>query len=354
MSVRSRHLQIRVFVLLFSFILALSAFASPAVRSPWSGHPVAITSAKFLCPAQPFFPADLKTDGFYDPSDATHSHVDPERMKAYEASSGPLKEAAKQIVSAADAYRTTGSREAANCTVSLLAQMASNKTLTGRMSSGQAYYVQGWLAGAFAVADLKVRDSEVGSPEQQKLISDWLTVLANATRGWYDEAARRHPQGNNHLYWAGAEIAAVAAVADRQDLLQWAVHSFKNGADQVAADGTLPLELARSTRAFHYHLYALAPLVFLAEMGEANGLDLYTYNHHAITRLADACVSGLQDPTLFETKAHAKQEVPKVPSGDDANWTVPYGRRYPSDRIIAITKNARTLSSLYLGGLPPP
>ncbi len=353
MSLRGLRTVGQCFICSFCFIFALYADAATKVRSPWSDRPIPLTSAPYSCPLQPAFEADLTTQGFYDPDDPTHSVIDPDRMRAYEESSGPLKYATKQIVTAADAFRATGSREAAQCTLHLLAQMAGNKTLTGRMSSGQAYYVQGWLAGALAVADLKVRDSGLDTPSQARDVAAWLTTLATATRNWYDDAARRHPLGNNHLYWAGAEIAAVAAVANRQDLLQWAVRSYKNGADQIAADGTLPLEMARSTRALHYHLYALAPLVFVAETAEANGVDLYAYNHNAVARLVDVCVSGVRDPALFESRSHAKQEVPKIPSGDDANWAVPYGHRFPSERVAAIAKNARTVSSLYLGGLPP-
>ena len=340
-------------VFLLGVVFPVGATAGTSVRSPWSDHPIALTDAAYACPTQAALPADLKTDGFYSLDDPTHSIIDPARMQAYEESSAPVKAATKQIVTAADAFRTTGSREAAKCTLHLLAQMAANKTLTGRMSSSQAYYVQGWSAGALAIAYLKVRDSGFDTPSQGNDIAEWLTKIAMVTRNWYDDAAQRHPQGNNHLYWAGAEAAAVAAVANRQDLLQWAVRSFKNGANQIESDGTLPLEMARSARALHYHLYALAPLVFIAETAEANGLDLYAYNHNAIARLVDVCVSGLQNPALFESKAHAKQEVPATPSGDDANWTVPYGRRFPSEKVSAMAKNAHTLSSLYLGGLPP-
>ena len=55
----------------------------------------------------------------------------------------------------------------------------------------------------------------------------------------------------------------------------WAMAAYDNGVNQIRPDGTLPLEMARGRRAFHYHLYALAPLVLLAEFGEANQLDLY-------------------------------------------------------------------------------
>ena len=101
------------------------------------------------------------------------------------------------------------------------------------------------------------------------------------------------------------------------------------------------------------NLYALTPLVFLAEMGEANGDDLYAYRDHALARLVGVCVDGLSNSVLFEQKTGIQQEVPQAASGDDAWWTKPYGKHFPSPQIAAITMHAKTLASFYLGGLPP-
>lgn len=334
-------------------VLFLPSVASARVRSPWDATPVKLTSVPTACPTLPDLPADLITDGFYRKDDPTHSIVDPEMMKAYNETSGPVKNAAHTIVDMADRFRTTGSRDAAKCTLSLLAQMAHNNTLAGRMSSQQAYYVQGWLAGAMAVAYLKVRGSGFDTPAQAQAIGQWMGKLAVATRDWYNAAQKKHPEQNNHLYWAGAEIASIAAVSDRHDLLDWALATYRNGVDQIQPDGVLPLEMARGQRALHYHLYALTPLVFLAEFGEANGQDLYALRDHAIARLVKLCVTGLSDPSLFQQRTGIKQEVPEHASGDDAWWTKPYAARFPDPAITAITHNAETLSSFYLGGLPP-
>jgi len=333
--------------------LLLPSVSRAQVHSPWDRIPVKLTSIATSCPTQPDLPADLITDGFYRKDDPTHSIVDPVMMKAYTESSGPVKNATHTIVDLADRFRTTGSREAAQCTLKLLAQMARNQTMSGHMSSQQAYYVQGWLAGAMAVAYLKVRESGFDTPQQAQAIGTWLGKLGDSTRAYYEAQETKRPQQNNHLYWAGTEIAGIAAVSNRPDLLDWALATYKNGDDQIQPDGVLPLEMARGQRALHYHLYALTPLVFLAEFGEANGKDLYAANDHALARLVALCVHGLADPSLFEDRTKVKQEVPKNASGDDAWWTKPYNKRFPSPAISAITNHADTLSSFYLGGLPP-
>jgi poly(beta-D-mannuronate) lyase len=52
--------------------------------------------------------------------------------------------------------------------------------------------------------------------------------------------------------------------------------------------------MERGQMALHCHSYALAPLLFLAEFGEANGLQLYSERHYAIRRLIALSIVPLQ------------------------------------------------------------
>src|ERR1700684_3799058 len=145
--------------------LLLVSFAGRAqspLRSPWDGRPVPTTDTPYTCPPIAHLSRDLTTDGFY--SDSKSSVIDPAKWKAYSESSGPYKNLGDRAVAAADAYRTTGSREAAQCVLGLLNTAAADGVFTGKMSSRQAYYVQGWVIGAMAIAYLKVRDSGLAHP----------------------------------------------------------------------------------------------------------------------------------------------------------------------------------------------
>ena len=149
----------------------------------------------------------------------------------------------------------------------------------------------------------------------------------------------------------GAPAIGVAA-DDRKDF-NWAMRTYDNGVDQIQPDGALPLEMARGARALHYHLYALAPLVLLAEFGEANRLDLYAHANGAIHRLVNFSVAGLKDPTPFATATGVQQEVPKTISGDQIGWAPPYAQRFPNPALEQMIEAAPSLSVYYLGGLPP-
>jgi poly(beta-D-mannuronate) lyase len=346
-----------------TFLLILVAAAFPvlaaaqekALRSPWDGKPVKATDAPYTCPVISHISADLVTDGFYRLDDPTHSIVDPVRQEAYRKSSESVKAVGLAVVSAADDYRTTGSRSAAQCAMAQILTLAQEHSLAGKMSSNQAYYVQGWVVGAVAIAYLKVRETGIATPQQTETFAKWLQSVGEQTKDYYD-AHKKQGHGdsqNNHLYWAGVELAAIGVAANDRKDFDWAMRTYDNGISQIQPDGSLPLEMARGSRALHYHLYALAPLVLLAEFGEANHLDLYAHANGEIHRLVNFSVAGLQDPSPFAKATGVQQEVPKTPNGDQIGWAPPYVQRFPNPALERMIKAATNLSVYYLGGLPP-
>jgi poly(beta-D-mannuronate) lyase len=356
----TRDCQAKCFKYVFLPILAvalpvIAAAQVATLRSPWDVKPVTMTDAAFACPATAHIASDLVTDGFYRLDDPTHSIIDPARQEAYRKSSDGVKNVGMAVVKAADDYRTTGSRKAAQCAMAQILTLAQEHSLAGKMSSSQAYYVQGWVVGAIAIAYLKIRETGMATPQQVETIANWMHNVGEQTIGYYD-AHKRVGHGdsqNNHLYWAGVELAAIGVAAnDRRDF-DWAMATYDNGVDQIQPDGALPLEMARGGRALHYHLYALAPLILLAEFGEANHLDLYSHANGAIHRLVDFSVAGLQDSAPFVKATGVKQEVPKIITGDQIGWAPPYVRRFPDPALERMVRTAPSLSVYYLGGLPP-
>jgi poly(beta-D-mannuronate) lyase len=215
--------------------------------------------------------------------------------------------------------------------------------------------VQGWVVGAVAIAYLKVRETGIATPQEMQTIAKWMQSVGEQTKSYYD-AHKKVGHGdsqNNHLYWAGVELVAIGVAANDRADFDWAMATYDNGVNQIQPDGTLPLEMARGSRALHYHLYALAPLVLLAEFGEANHLDLYAHANGAIHRLVNFSVAGLQDPAPFAKATGVQQEVPKKISGDQIGWAPPYVQRFPNPTLEQIIQAAPSLSVYYLGGLPP-
>lgn len=326
----------------------------PPLRSPWDLKPVQLTNTVYNCPAPVHLSSDLTTDGFY--ADSKSSVIDPVKWQAYVESSGPIKALGNQTVAAADAYRSTGSRAAAQCVLRLLTAAAADGVLTGKMSSRQAYYVQGWVIGALAISYLKVRESGLARSEDAASLTRWMTTVTRQTMTYYDAARTKagEESQNNHLYWAGVEIAAVALAANDRSMFDWAIAAYRNGVAQITPEGTLPLEMRRGQRALHYHLYATAPLVYLAEFGQDNGLHLFAENQNALKRLVDRSIAGLAGSGYFDRATGIQQDTPHAPpTAEELSWATIWVKHFPDAQISALIARATDLSYMYLGGLPP-
>jgi len=343
-----------------SWVLAIAAVtnvraAESPLRSPWDLHPVAASDASYTCPAAPQLPHDFETKSYY--TDSHHSVTDPALKKKYEDSVAGIDDFSRAVVKAADAFQAQGSRAAAQCVGQLLESAAKQNALTGKMGGSQASYVRGWSLGAWSVAFLKVRGSRIVPEEQSKSIVLLLKKLAEENREYYEEKrryGRTTDAYNNHLYWAGFAIAAAAIANDNHELFQWSMDAYKQGVHDIREDGTLPMEMDRGQMALHYHLYALAPLMMLAELGQANGIDLYGERDFAIKRLVARCISGLGDPSYFQQKTGVPQVTTPEIEPWEISWAQPYTRRFPDPKISALLSKASRLNFTMLGGLPPP
>ena len=190
-------------------------------------------------------------------------------------------------------------------------------------------------------------------------IQQWFGLLAHRVTEYFDEEVVRLgtengiSKENHHLYWAGLAVAAAGTASNDPGEFKWGVEAYRMGVEAVQPDGTLPQEMWRGQMTMHYHLYALGALVMIAELGEANGIDLYAEQNGAMHRLAKLCTAGLGDPTLFEKKTSIKQKVEVPYAGGDIGWAVPYVRRFPSPELSALIAKAPWVRYSTWGGAPP-
>ncbi|PSR14713.1 MAG: hypothetical protein DA408_02370 [Bacteroidetes bacterium] len=140
-------------------------------------------------------------------------------------------------------------------------------------------------------------------------------VLSGATlagvKDWFDAYGDwlvKHPYGiderynnNNHSTWWGAQVAAYALLAEREDLLDTSRTQFKTQlAIQMAADGSCPDELAR-TKPFGYsnmNLDGWATFAILASSDQEN-LWQYQSPHGTLKKAIDFMVPYLKDPASW-------------------------------------------------------
>nr|WP_256515576.1 alginate lyase family protein [Alsobacter ponti] len=215
-----------------------------------------------------------------------------------------------------------GDASNAVCAGHWLAAWARGGAMLGTMSSRQAGYERKWRTAGIAVAYLKAREHVEAA--DRAVIEQWLDRLADAVEADYGRPKSR----NNHYYWAGFAAAAVGTATGSARHLGYASEAFNDGLSAIAADGTLPGEMARKVRALHYNAYALAPLVLMAELAALRGEDWYARHGGAIHRLAAAVRGGVHDPAGFARKAG----VPTVeaPTGGVFAWRAFYAARFPA------------------------
>jgi poly(beta-D-mannuronate) lyase len=342
-----------------SLCLAALAFCASAagapLRSPWDLKPVTVRDAGSSCPPIVSLPKDIEASSFYD--DPQHSRIDPKLKAKYDAAQAQFRGVTADAITAAEKFRSTGNQGAAECVLRILDAQADDHSMTGSMSSNQAYYVQNWTLGALAVTWLKVRQADPGKPEDRAKAVAWMTTVANQAMAYF---TARHQKGtndgtNNHYYWAGYAVMAVGIAADDRKLFDWGVGTYNEAMSRIEPDGTLPLEMDRGQRALHYHVFALAPLTSMAEMGFANGLDLYNADNHALQRLVNVTASGLVNNSLFTAKAKAVQDTPEKSGlkSEDVIWLTPWLAHYPDANLIRLLHSVPLKPFGYLGGYPP-
>ncbi|NLS00542.1 poly(beta-D-mannuronate) lyase [Rhizobium sp. P38BS-XIX] len=331
-------------------IAGLSQANAADLRSPWDEPVSAHKSETFTCPVPPRLPLSIEAGDYY--ADPAHSIVDPIRKKAYDQATGSLHAAMRSASEMADRYQAGGGHAEADCAAHFLDGFATSGALTGATATNQAVYVQGWVLGSFAITWLKIRSEQNISTEERVRITTWLADVASKNIAYYGRRDDTSDGRNNHRYWAGLSAMAAGIAASRKDLFDWGVDSFKIGAMQIGPDGTLPLEMKRKSRALHYHIFAAAPLVTMAELAAANGVDLYEINDKGLSRLTRKIVAGIADPSSFTSAAGAQQE-PMHLHAEDLAWAAPIERRYPDPALDALLKTLTSRSMLYLGGLPP-
>lgn len=345
----------RLTVLLLA-LSSLTAWSDP-LRSPWDSISISLTDTPFSCQAIQHLPQNFRANSYYRKDDPTHSIIDPALYQQNQQVIKPIYGVQHALNTAADAYRTTGSRAAAQCTIAQIVSLAQDNALNGsdpETSQGQSSYVQGWVAGSIAVDWLKVRGSGLATTQQTEQVAAWLHSIGEKVRHYYDSRRDKGDGGNNHAYWAGFQLAATGIMANQRGDYTWGVEQYRHGVAEIRPDGSLPREMSRGQRALHYHLYALMPLIMIATLGESNGEDLYAASNGAIHRLVDFCVRNDENPEPLQQQVGVPQERESRPSGGQFAWAVPYLRRFPDHPELKMLANqVESMRFDTIGGLPP-
>ncbi|MFM9943238.1 MAG: alginate lyase family protein [Hyphomicrobiaceae bacterium] len=291
------------------------------------------------CPAPPKPVRDLAIPRFY--ANAEGSTIDPKLAKLHEAAVAPLVEFLRAMVDAADKAVVRRNPEQVACALDWLQAWASADAWLGDMVTRQAEYQRKWDLAGIGLAYVKLRP--YATREQRAVIEPWLKRWAAVARTFFDNPERKR---NNHWYWLGLGIMATAVATDSPEHWQAARGIYEDALKDIRADGVLPHEMERQERGLFYHVFAMTPLVVMAEMAAQRGETWYDAHDGALHRLVGLCLDGLEKPQAFEALAGKLQEQPV---NARAGWLSLYRSRFP-ERV-----GRRTLPSVpdkhrWLGG----
>lgn len=192
-------------------------------------------------------------------------------------------------------------------------------------------------------------------------VKDRMEDLA-IVENWLLRVARKHASipgsnhgtcCNNHFYRRALYGAMVGVLTGDDQLFQFgvsAVHSALAGAEP---DGALPLEMQRGYLAAHYQNYALMYLIWIAQIADRQGYDLYALEVDGVTlhTLVDFNVAILEDLRALEPHVDTPDQKLTYQQDDQYfAWFELYLSKFPRDDMEEMIAIRRPLYNRSAGG----
>lgn len=339
---------------LLAGLLAAAPVSAAGLVSPFASVPPQSQSAE--CDDTPPEPVvNLAVTSMYDQNDDSRSTVDEDQLEEYTEGMSGLRDFLTYVTKAASDYVASGGKKVdkAACALAWIDAWARGNAMSD-LDTRQSALSSTRIVAGMGMAFLAVRPYAEASGTDTSAIEAWFKARAADFIAIYERSGDRGSNRSNHRYWGGFAVAVSGVVADDRQLLDWGIESYRIGVCQVDARGALPLELERAKKARDYHLHAIAPLVMIAELAEANGTDAYGFCDGAVHRLVKFALTAVGDPDEIEEITGAAQV--KLPTddgairGDRLAWVEPYFKRFGGSETDYGIKVDRPLFSSNLGG----
>jgi poly(beta-D-mannuronate) lyase len=344
---------IRLFATLLISLMTGLAPAMAEYVAPFSlMDPAQVKPRKTECAKAPEPVINLDLVSKYGDDGPERDDVDETAERAFDEAMLPLRDYTAQVVRQANRFTDKGRSGDGDCAISLLKAWAEAGALANPKSN-TALFKLGTTLSALSAAWLQVR--EAANPDDRATIDQWLSARATLLRILFEGRKGKSAKTGNHRAWAGLGVAMTGIAAGRADLFDWGLQSYEMVLCSANPDGSLPTELARGKKARDYHLFALAPLVMLAEIGLTNNRPADKACDQALKRVVDFTFASVADPTEIALLA----EMDQIPFPDGANlppanrlaFMEAYLKRFPeavpqASAILAL----RPLRATDLGG----
>lgn len=303
------------------------------------------------CTAPPPPVRDLAFSGFYADEGQGSSIIDPTAKKAYDHATRAISQYESGLTDMSDLYVRANppNTEIAACVLDWLYAWAREEAMLGRATE-QGGYVRKWGLAPISASYLKIRTEPSLDAAKRSGVERWIARWASVVKKDYSAGTQRASRQNNHLYWAAWSVILAGVVLNDAALYEWALDRYRFAMGQLQPDGTLPLELERKSKALHYHVFSVAPLVLVAETLAQNGTDPFPWGNGALHKLVKRTVAGLDDPAYFDRLARAKQDLVGELNGSELAWMEPYYARFREPALEKWMRRFRPMKNRRGGG----
>lgn len=178
----------------------------------------------------------------------------------------------------------------------------------------QETHIRSWNVGSIAMMYLKIPVLTTLAKQQGKedKILDWFQkrgdqILINAN-------SMTHR--NNHYYWRGFSLVAIGIVVKDLDMIKksksifdFAINEIQTSSSDVKNKGWLAAELARGSKAQHYHMFSLKPIMGMVGLSKAVNCNfLESAQENKLEALIRKLAEAGQDPSVFKKKTGVEQD----------------------------------------------
>lgn len=257
---------------------------------------------------------------FYKP-DKTQSVIDKEKMQAYVKKTWPTIQVKKSLSETiAAAVTSPANAVAARACIVRQADVwaTSNAMLQGLedndpLGHRQAALVMIWTGITFANALQVTEHVSPLPPDQQLRLRKWFGDLSREIQLNFAIKPREPKDAwlnanSNQRLWAGAAVGLMAAETGDRAALNWAFEVLKGSLKDMDADGSMPSEMWRGTKALHYQNFALQAASIIVSLADANHLKLSANESKSLTMAARFALSAYQHPETFKKAKGLPQE----------------------------------------------
>jgi poly(beta-D-mannuronate) lyase len=319
-------------------------------------------TAPFQCKPVPQPTLDMSgLESRYAKDDPTQSRIDPAAAAKEAARGKVLWDYVLHVGRMADQSMLSNPArpEIADCVVRHLAAWARAEALTKNIEKNheigrhQAIMLQAWSLAGFTLAYMKLGGR--APSEDTRAILQWFKVLSDsAVHEFTDQRSRwRQKRTHNHGLWAGLAVAGAGIILNDKSKLDFGVTILREGLAAVAANGSLPEEMARGERAMLYQHFATMGIMGLVAIADANGVKLTAAEQQALARLARFSIEARNAGAEGVTPT---ARLPKHVDKSALSWAeiaiCHFARRDPglADQIDGYVRAFRPLSHVYYGG----